>query len=312
MQLLIFIMSLIALLKLSPLVVNNATKLGEALKVSPIIIGIIAVAIGTSIPEISTSITASVLGHGDINVGDIIGSSLSQITLIIGLAVLIAGEIKTERRNLFLLGSGVIISSIIAYSIIEKGYISRLNGLILVVTYFALYYVLGNSLISKEYIEKEEKVYDGDYAFTAFWKKYTFNLILSLAGVLISSTFLVSSITSISEVIGIPEFIVSFIAVGIGTSLPELFVGISAIQKGEEEIFIGDVLGSNITDLTLALGAGPLIKPNTITSNFIIPTGSYLILASAIVILIFGINKKIDRKMSLLIISLYFLSFFLI
>lgn len=308
-----FLTGLGALLYLSPYVVKYASKLGEVLNISPIIIGIIAIAVGTSIPEISSSITSSLMGHGDINVGDAIGSSLSQITLILGLSVLVSGTIRTEsRKNLLILGSGVMISSIFAYSIIEKGYISRLNGVLLIFTYVALYYIITNSVTKKEYIGQEEEKPGESFVFKTFWKKYALFLGLSLGGIIIGSLLLVSSVISLSEIIGIPKYLVSFVAVGLGTSLPELFVAVSAIKKQADEVLIGDILGSNITDLTLSLGIGPLINPNVIESNLIIPTGSYLILASLIVIVIFSINKKIDRKTGVLLLLLYLLSFVLI
>ncbi len=303
----LFIIGLMMLLKLSPYVVTYSTKLAELLQISPMIIGIIAIAIGTSIPEMTTSVTASIMGHGDINVGDIMGSTLSQITLIFGLSVLISGTVRTERKNLFLLGSGMIISTIIAYSIIEKGYISRMNGITLIIVYIAIYYIVGNSLTKKQYIQKEDGL-----AFKTFWKRYVLFLALSLGGVLLGSTLLVNSVISLSKSLNVPEYIVSFVAVGLGTSLPELFVGISAIKKGEHELFIGDIIGSNITDVTLSLGLGPLIRPNVIESELITKTGSYVILVSIIVTLIFGIKKKIDRKTALLLIILYLISFVLI
>ncbi len=182
-----------------------------------------------------------------------------------------------------------------------------MNGLILIITYIALYYIIGNSLTKKEYLKKKESL-----VFSEHWKKYALYLGLSMLGVIAGSFLVVNSVISVSGILGIPEYLISFVAVGLGTSLPELFVGISAIRKKEYEIFIGDILGSNITDVTLSLGLGPLIKPNVIISDLIVPTGSYLILVSIIVILIFGINKKIDRKNALLLIGLYLLSFVII
>lgn len=313
-EILLLIIGILGLVYLSPYVVKYSTKLGEILKISPIVIGIIAIAIGTSIPEISTSITSSVLGHGDINVGDIVGSSLSQITLILGSSVLISGTLRTEsRKNLFILGSGVIISSLLAFSIIEKGYISRLNGALLIVTYIALNYILINSITQKEYLGVEEDEEPGkDFVFSTFWKRYALYLSLSLLGIIIASLMVINSVVILSDELGIAKYLVSYIAVGLGTSLPELFVGISAVKSKNDEVFIGNILGSNITDLTLCLGIGPLINPNYFDPSLVIPTGNYLIVASTIVVLIFGINKKIDRKTGVLLILLYFLSFVLI
>jgi cation:H+ antiporter len=302
------IIGMAIMIKLSPYVIEYSASLGKILRVSPLVIGIVLIAFGTSIPEISTSISSSVLGHGDINVGDTMGSSLSQITLIIGLCILISGSIEIDRKNLFLLGSGVIIATLFAYSIIEKGYISRINGLILVIIYFILFYVMSNSLTKKEFIKKKDEY----IAFKGLWKKYVFYLVLLLIGVIIGSLIVVSSIISISKELNVPEFLVSFLAVGIGTSLPELVVGITAIRKKEYEIFIGDILGSNIADLTFSLGIGAIFRPNIINSNLVISAGNYLILVSIIVILVIGIKKKINRKTGLLFVLLYLLSFFVI
>ncbi|PIU61918.1 hypothetical protein COS83_03260 [archaeon CG07_land_8_20_14_0_80_38_8] len=307
-----FIIGLILLIKISPFIVKYSIKLGEVFRVSPIIIGIIAVTIGTTIPELSTSITSSFLGHGDINVGNVAGSALSNITLILGLIVLVAGTARTERKNLFLLGSGVVISTLIAYTVIENGFISRLNGIFLIIVYIALYYVVGNSLTKPEYLEKKDGMNGSGLVFSAYWKRYVLFLLVGFAGIMIGSTILVSSVISLSEIFGVPEFIVSFIAVGVGTSLPELFVGVEAVRKGNHELMIGNIMGANITNLTLVLGSGPLLAPNVVDAGLILPLWDYLIIVSIIVVLIFGLRKKVDRKTALLLIIVYFLSYVII
>lgn len=302
---LLFLVGLALLIYLSPKIVKYASLLAEVLDISPIIIGIIVIAIGTSIPEITNSITSSIMGHGDINVGDTIGSCLSQITLLLGLVALFGGTIRTERKNLFLMGSGMVMATILAFSIIEKGYITRMNGIILILSYVGLFYIVQQAITKKEYLKRERK----EFVFTDFWNKYTLYLLLSLVGLVGGSLLVVSSVINLSNSLGMPEYIISFIAVGLGTSLPELSVAFSAIKEKKFELIIGNVLGSNLTDLTLSLGVGPLLAPNIIESNLINATGGYLIIVSLIVVFIFGINRKIDRKTGAFFIFLYLLSF---
>lgn len=305
------IIGFLLLLKLSPYVVKYSVKLGKALNINPMIIGIITIAIGTSIPEITNSIVSSVSGHADINIGGSIGSALSQISLILGICILIGGKIRTERKNMFILGSALILSSIISYYVISKGNITRIEGLFLIIVYGLLYYLINSGITKEEYVKKEE---EKEYVFSAFWWKYLIYIMLSISIIIMGSILLVNGVISISATLGIPEYLISFLVISVGTSLPELFVGLNALKKGEHELFIGDILGSNITDLTLSLGAGAIVKPNYFISSikFIIPTTEYMIIVTSIIVLIFGIKKKLGRKEAILFIALYFGSYFFI
>jgi len=302
------ILGLFLLIKLSPIVVKYSVKLGEIFHVSPMLIGIIAVAIGTSLPEIATGVVSSVSGHAEINIGNCIGSALSNLTIIMGLSVLISGTLKTERKNIFVLGSAVILSTIISYFIVTSGTISRLSGFFLVITYVAIFYLINSGVTKKEYVTKEYQT----PIFSDFVWRYMFFLLLGLLGIVLGSMVLIDGVGWVSVELGIPEFIISFLVVSIGTSLPELFVGISALRKKEYELFLGDILGSNVTDLTLAIGVGPIFSPNFFDSALVEPTTGYLTIVTVIIILIMGIRKKIDRKTAILLLVLYFMSYLLL
>lgn len=291
------------LVYLSPRVITNASALAKMSKISPLIIGILIIGIGTSVPEISNSIISSMLGHGDINVGNVIGSSISQITLVFGICILVGGVIKTDRRDVLELGLSTLLATILGVSIIMKGVITQLDGLLLISSYFILILILRN-YVRKSYfpVETEERVYETKRSV------YVLKLGLSLLGIVIGSFILVTSVISISGALGIPEFIISFLAIGISTSLPEIVIGISAVRQKEYELLLGDIFGSNIVDLTLSLGAGPAIFTNVLSGRAIGVTGLYLLLVTLIVTLIFSWKKKLDRKMSIPFILLYLIS----
>ena len=116
----------------SMLAVKHSAILAAALGISPLIIGVTLVSIGTDISEIFNSLISCSLGHGDIDVGDSVGSSLTQITLVFGLLPLVTGTILIHRKDIIILGSCLVLALIVIYSIVEKGYITRLNAILMV------------------------------------------------------------------------------------------------------------------------------------------------------------------------------------
>ena len=117
---------------------------------------------------------------------------------------------------------------------------------------------------------------------------------------------------SLEEILGMPKYIISFFAVAIGTSLPELAVDFEAIREKKYGLAIGDILASNITDATIGMGAGPLIAPNIVTAVLAVSSGWYMILASIAAVLLFAWRRKIDRKLGIVFIAIYLLSYLFI
>ena len=130
--LLIMVVGIILITFSAKIAVNNSAKLASAMGVSQLIIGITLISVGTDLPEIFNSIISCSMGHGDIDVGDSVGSDLTQLTLIFGLLPILAGNFKIERKTIIILGSCEILSLILIYTIVEKGYFTRLNAIIMV------------------------------------------------------------------------------------------------------------------------------------------------------------------------------------
>lgn len=286
--------------------VKHSAILAAALGISPLIIGITLVSIGTDIAEIFNSIISCSLGHGDIDVGDSVGSDLTQLTLVFGLLPIITGVIYVHRKDIIILGACEILSLIVIFTIVEKGYITRLNAIFMVgslgIYIWLIYNANKESIIERvEMIEKIEAP-----------KSKKFHLLiaaLGFGGVTLAAYMIVESVIIISSVLNIHEYIISFFIVAVGTSLPELAVDINALRLKHHSIAIGDIVGSCIVDSTLSIGIGQVLFPQAVTASLAVPTVLYTLIASLIVFITIAIRKKIDKKAGILFISLYFLSY---
>jgi cation:H+ antiporter len=302
-----FILGLAGLLFISPVVINYSVKLGEIFKVSPLIIGIVAVAFGTSLPEITNAVVSSIMGYSNIAIGNMIGSSMAMFTLGAGIIILIVGRANFDRKSLIVLSVCSMIGILLTYAVVEKGSITRMNGIILIFAYFALFYLMNKRIVQKKYVQQKENIVIFSHKI-----RYIFFLLLSLSGVVGSSIIFIDSVVSLSDIFNVPRFIVSLFLVSLGTSMPEFFIGLNAVKKKEYDLFIGNLFGSVITNLNFAVGLGSFFKGSVLDMKLIIPAFNYLIISLAIIFLMIIFNKKLDRKSALLLILLYLLSFFLI
>ena len=289
--------------------VKHSAILAAALGISPLIIGVTLVSIGTDISEIFNSLVSCALGHADIDIGDSVGSDLTQLTLIFGILPLVTGVIFVHRKDIIILGACEILSLILIFTIIEKGYVTRLDGILMVgclgIYLWLIYNANKENILQRmEIIEKIETPKSR--------KVHLFIALLGFGGVTIGAVMIVESVIFISSILNIHEYIISFFIVSIGTSLPELAVDINALRLGHHQIAIGDIVGSCIVDSTLSIGIGNVVfnqNPNYITAGLAIPTVLYTLIASFIVFITIASRKKVDKKAGILFISLYFTSY---
>lgn len=286
--------------------VKHSAILAAALGVSPLIIGVTLVSIGTDMSEIFNSIISCSLGHGDIDVGDSVGSDLTQLTLVFGLLPLITGVIYVHRKDIIILGACEILSLMLIFSVVEKGYITRLNAIMMVGSlgiYIWLIYNANKDSI-EERVEMIEKIE------TPKSKKFHLLIaVLGFGGITIAAYMIVESVIVLSSVLDIHEYIISFFIVAVGTSLPELAVDINALRLGHHSIAIGDIVGSCIVDSTLSIGIGQVLFPQAVTAALAIPTVLYTLIVSFIVFITIAVRRKVDKKAGILFISLYFMSY---
>lgn len=286
--------------------VKHSAILAAALGVSPLIIGVTLVSIGTDMSEIFNSIISSSLGHGDINVGDSVGSDLTQLTLVFGLLPLITGVIWVHRKDIIILGACEILSLMLIFSVVEKGYITRLNAIMMVgslgIFFWLIYNANKESILQRvEMIERIKTPKSNKF--------HLFIAVLGFGGVTLAAYMVVESVIVLSSVLNIHEYIISFFIVAVGTSLPELAVDINALRLGHHSIAIGDIVGSCIVDSTLSIGIGLVLFPQAVTATLAVPTVLYTLIASFIVFITIAARRKVDKKAGIFFISLYFMSY---
>ena len=289
--------------------VKHAAILASSLGVSNLVIGITLVSIGTDLPEIINSIIACSLGHGDIDVGDSVGSDLCQLTLVFGLLPFICGGFKVKRKEMIIIGGCEILSLILIFTVVEKGYFTRLDALFMMAS-FIVYSLVIYNVTKSDLLERVDMI-----KLTTDFKSKKYHLtlaILGLLGVAGSSYIIIQSIITLSAAFNVHEYIIAFFILAIGTSLPELAVDVNALKKKEYDIAIGDIIGSCIVDSTISIAIGQFLYPQAVTAELAVPTILYTICVSIIVIIVVGTRQKMDKKSGALLIGLYLGSYLLL
>ncbi len=290
--------------------VEHSVKIASALRISPFMIGLILVSIGTDLPEIVNSILSCAVGHADINAGDALGSVLTQMTLILGLLPFLGGRFKVKRKEVLVIGACEILALILAVSIAEKGYFTRINAFFLVASWPVLM-LLTRSATTKNAKEKEQVIARNDESRLHHLRHWVI-AILGFTGVAIGAYAVIQSVITLSAVFHISEYLISFFVMAIGTSLPELVVDLTAIRKKQYELAIGDVVGSCIVDASVAIGIGQVFFPQAVSGETALITGLYAIFGSIVVVLTLALREKVDKKAGALFILVYLLSYTLL
>lgn len=250
------------LMKGADFLVDGSSSIAKKLNISTIIIGLTVVAIGTSMPELMVSLTASLNNHSDISIGNVIGSNLANLLLILGICAVIKPlkfEPKTERIDNFIL----LISTLLLFFFGNNNktfIISRIEGLFLFVG--ALLFIFYNIVIAK----KESKINVNNLETKLNLKNISiFESILAISlGIIalkLGGDLVVYYVSELASFLGLDEKLVSVTIISFSTSLPELITCITATTKGETDMAIGNILGSQILNVFLIIGISSIISP---------------------------------------------------
>ncbi|HVT44345.1 MAG TPA: calcium/sodium antiporter [Thermoanaerobaculia bacterium] len=254
---LLFIAGLVLLVAGAEVLVRGASRLAVAVGISPLVVGLTVVAYGTSAPELAVSIQASLAGQPDVAVGNVVGSNIANILLILGLSALVAPLIVAQQlvRIDVPLMIGV---SLLLLGMAYDGRVGRLEGGILVVG--AIAYTLFAIIRSRKESRSVQQEYEDEFGPrepSSVWLDA--GLILAgLALLVVGARWLVNSATVFATALGVSELVIGLTVVAIGTSLPELATSVVAAIKGERDIAVGNVVGSNIFNILLVLGGASL------------------------------------------------------
>lgn len=309
-QVILLVAGFVLLIKGADWLVSGASSVASNFKVSKQLIGLTIVAFGTGAPELAVSISSLINGNTDMLLGNVIGSNILNILLLIGIAAMIA-PIKINRNTiskelpLLLLISTALVVLFLDTSITgaSANLITRSDAIICVL-FFAifLYYIINMTRKNKKERKKVEKP---QYK---LGKSFLF-VFLGLIGVVAGSQLVVNSASTIASTIGISDRIIALTVVAFGTSLPELFTTITAAKKGENELLVGNVIGSNIFNICIVLGVPGAIFGTITPESFEAIDIIMLIGSSALLWLVARKGSQITRRegaLMLIVFALYY------
>ena len=283
------------LVKGSDYFVDGASGIAVRFQIPQIVIGLTIVAMGTSLPEAAVSITAAFEGNADITIGNIVGSNILNIFIILGLASVIvpiavkASTIKYEIPYM-------ILCSVLLVLLGLDGTIGFVDGIIFWAAF--LLYLVYLFLGARKNKEEQETKQD-----TKLWKQIVF-VIGGMAAIILGSKLAVFGATEIARLWGVSERFIGLTIVALGTSLPELFTSVIAARKGNADIAIGNIVGSNIFNILFVIGTTAFITQVPFEPKFMID--GYITIGSAVVFLLCSLRKKkLTRVHGIIMLFLY-------
>ncbi len=283
--------------------VDGASSIATKFGIPQIIIGLTVVAMGTSAPEATVSIISSVKGTSDIAVGNVLGSNVMNVLIILGLSAVVLPLI-VQKSTAFIEIPFVVAISVILLLLGLDGNIDRIDGTVLIILLIVyLVYLFISAKRNKEQTLQEEKK-------IPLW----LSIFLTLVGVglvIAGSQFTVETATFLAKKIGLSQRIIGLTVVALGTSLPELFTSVTASKKNNPDIAIGNIIGSNIFNIVFVLGLASVISPLGYAKDFLIDS----LFAIGAVVMLFVLvipKKKLSRWAGALMLATYLVYFIIL
>ena len=284
--------------------IDAAVYIANRFGISPLVIGFTIVAFGTSLPELLVSVNANLAGSPGIAIGNVIGSNIANILLVIGVtaffATLTAVPRDIMRDLIMMLAATVLMMWLMIY-----GHISQLAGGVMIG--ILLIYILWQYIMASKGKIAVEEIDAPEY--THFWQGILF-LFLGLIAIAAGAEFLVRGAKVSATIIGVPEDVIGLSVIAIGTSLPELSTCVVAAMKRQSDIVIGNILGSNVFNILMIIGATALIKPieNSAIAPQVISLDIWIMLGVSLIFSAFLlVFKKINKTMGILFVTGYVL-----
>ena len=261
MQITCLVIGFVLLIKGADIFVEGASKVASKLNIPPIVIGLTIVAFGPSAPEAAISITSALSGNVDLAVGNIIGSNIMNVLLILGISGCIA-RLKVKKNTYRYEIPFVMVITLILLILGKFGEsIDRFDGVVLWILFLMFLYYLYRLVKKGEEvpIDEVEEVGAKDTLLRLF-----IMIIIGIAAIVIGSDMTIDAAVYIAKVIGISQRLIGLTIIAFGTSLPELVTSMTAAWKGKSDLAIGNIVGSNIFNILFVLGTTALISPNAI------------------------------------------------
>lgn len=320
---LVFIVSLALLVKGADWFVENAERIGLALKISPFIIGVTIIALGTSFPELASSMAAVLKDTTEIVTANVIGSNIANILLIVGLAAIATKSFLAVRRSLIDIDLPLLASVTVLFGfILWDGKIIWQEGLLLLLAFvvYLLYTIfqkrdafeerpLPEELPTEDIFEVLPSRVDRRKVKEPIEKlnsKVFFFLILGMICLTVGANYLIDAILKLSEILQIGVSVIAIFAVAVGTSLPELVVSVRAAAQKKYEIALGNIFGSNVFNALIVIGIPSLIKPLSV-DNVTLEIGFPFMVIATVLLIISGITRRVSVWEGLMFLIIYIL-----
>lgn len=299
------IIGIAVLVKGADLLITGASGLAHRIGVPEFVIGLSLVAFGTSLPELTVNVQASLEGASEITLGNVIGSNIANILLILGIAGLIkplsihGTFVKKEIPLNFL--SILVLFAMVSDTLLDGSsiaFVSRSEGLVLITTFIGYLYFLA-AFLERETVDDDEKIKMGFVKGGAY-------IAVGMLGLVLGSNWTVSGGVNIALSLGVSQVIVGLFLIAIGTSLPELLTSAVAAYKGNPDIALGNVAGSNIFNVSLVLGASAFINPIPVPER-VFRDLALLFLATVVLFISNYMGRKysVSRREALIFLSIY-------
>nr|WP_298116998.1 calcium/sodium antiporter [uncultured Pseudomonas sp.] len=304
------IAGLILLVAGAEVLVRGAAKLAAQFGIPPLIIGLTVVAFGTSAPETAVSVQAALDGKGDLAIGNVVGSNIANVLFILGLTALIAPLVVS--RQLIRLDVPIMIgASLLTFALAWDGSLGKLDGLLLfggILVYTAFLIVSARRDKSANADDEFTKEFALDEPAKPYaWLLNAVLIVIGLVLLISGSNFLVEGAVSLARALGLSELVIGLTVVAVGTSLPELATSLLAAIRGERDIAVGNIVGSNIFNLLCVLGLASLVAPQPIAvaANALAFDFPVMIGVAIVCLPIFFSGYRINRWEGLLFLGYY-------
>lgn len=295
MEYILLIVGFVLLVKGADFFVDGASSIAGKLKVPSLIIGLTVVSIGTSLPEAAVSVSASLAGNNDISLGNVIGSNIFNLLMVVGISSIILPVLSDREVLVRDMPVNIAITGVLCVMLLD-GQLGRLDAGILLLLLAVYMFILIRSALKNRSESEEQKILT--------WTKSIIFVVVGVAAIIGGGQLVVNSATTIAETLGMSETLIGLTVVAIGTSLPELVTSIVAARKGDSGIAMGNAVGSCIFNILFILGMAGVIKPMNADGAFFIDSG-ILIGVSALMLLFAFTKKKISRPEGAVCVLIY-------
>lgn len=302
----LLIIGFIVLIKGADIFVDGASSVAGNFKVPKILIGLTIVAFGTSAPEFAVSVKSIISGNHDIVLGNVIGSNILNILLILGVSSIIKplmvndNTVKKELPMMILMMT--IFGTVLSDSVFDKGMTNnfpRTDGIVILLFFSVfVYYLVKMALRSR----KKEEVNESELM------SLTKAIIFTIAGIImitVGSNLVVDNASSIAKIIGVSEKMIGLTIIALGTSLPELVTSITASRKGESDLAIGNIVGSNIFNIGIVMGIPVTIFGGINTINFNAIDLLVMLISSLLLFVFLLSDRKLSKKEGIIFLIIF-------